>query len=110
MADNHDQDHGGGDHGGGHHVNYKEYWAIFAALAILTGLEVGLVKVPLARGLMISGLIGLALVKAALVGLFYMHLKSETKWLKATVAVPMCLPALYAFVLIAEGAWRMLSE
>ena len=37
-----------------------------------------------------------------------MHLKYETKVLKASVAAPMSLPALYALVLIAEGAWRRL--
>ena len=54
------------------------------------------------------GLCALALVKATLVGWFFMHLGHETKPLKLTVAIPMCVPAFYAFVLIAEAAWRLL--
>jgi len=91
------------------HVNRKEYFVIFVALAVLTVLEVGLVKVPgIAKQLVVSGVILLALTKASLVGLFYMHLKHETRILKLTVAVPLSMPAVYAVVLIAEAGWRML--
>ena len=91
------------------HVNRKLYWKIFAALTILTVLEVGLVYVPgISKVLMGIGLCTLALVKATLVGWFFMHLGHETKPLKLTVAIPMCVPAFYAFVLIAEAAWRLL--
>jgi hypothetical protein len=37
-----------------------------------------------------------------------MHLKHETKILRRTVAIPMSIPAFYALILIAEGAWRRL--
>jgi cytochrome c oxidase subunit 4 len=91
-----------------HHVNRKEYWVIFVYLLVLTILEVGLVYVPgVPKGLMVLGLILLAITKASLVGLFYMHLKHETKILKLTVAIPMATPAVYAVVLIAEAAWRL---
>ena len=91
------------------HVNRKEYWIIFAALAVLTGLEVGVVYIPgIAKGLLVSALVLLALTKAALVALFYMHLKHETRVLKLTVAIPLATPAVYATVLILEAAWRMI--
>ena len=91
-----------------HHVSRKQYWVIFVYLLVLTVLEVGLVYIPgLGKGLMVSGLLLLAITKAALVGLFFMHLKHETKILKLTVAIPMASPALYAVVLIAEAAWRL---
>ena len=90
------------------HVNRKQYWIIWLYLLILTVVEVGLVYVPgIAKPLLVSALILLALVKATLVGLFFMHLNHETKWLKLTVAIPMSSPALYAVVLIAEAAWRL---
>ena len=92
-----------------HHVNRKQYWVIFVYLLVLTVLEVGLVYIPgIPKGMMVSALILLAITKAALVGLFYMHLKHETKVLKLTVAIPMASPALYAVVLIAEAGWRLL--
>jgi cytochrome c oxidase subunit IV len=93
------------------HVNRKEYAAIFVALTVLTLVEVGVVYVPgIAKPLLVSALCGLALVKAALVGLFYMHLRHETRVLQLTVAIPLATPVLYAVVLIAEAAWRMLPS
>jgi hypothetical protein len=56
---------------------------------------------------MVSALVGLAVVKAATVGLFYMHLGHESMVLKMTVMVPMCLPGFYALILIMEAAWRL---
>src|SRR5262245_12992554 len=89
------------------HVNRKQYLTVFAALAILTALEVGIVKVPgVAKVLMWSALVLLALAKAWTVGWFFMHLGHETRHLKGTVALPFAFPAIYAFVLIAEAAWR----
>lgn len=91
------------------HINRKEYLNIFIALVILTALEVGVVYVPgIGSGLLISALILMALAKAGLVALFFMHLKSETRALKLTVLIPMMLPAIYALVLITEASWRYL--
>ena len=55
---------------------------------------------------LVTALIGLALAKAAAVAMFFMHLNHETKFMRWTVAFPMAFPALYAFILIAEGAYR----
>jgi caa(3)-type oxidase subunit IV len=91
------------------HVNRKEYVVILIVLAVLTALEIAVALMhSIPKGLMVSALVGLALAKAALVGLFYMHLKHETKGLKLTVLLPFAAPALYAFVLIAEAAWRQI--
>jgi caa(3)-type oxidase subunit IV len=94
------------------HVNRKEYWAIFGFLFLLTILEVLLAYTPqwtpaIDKRLVVTGLIALAVAKAALVGLFYMHLKHETRVLKLTVAIPLATPAVYALVLISEAAWRL---
>jgi caa(3)-type oxidase subunit IV len=91
------------------HVNRKQYWFVWLYLLVLTLAEVGVVGVPgLAKGLVVSALLLLALVKVTLVGLFYMHLVHETNVLKWTVAIPMASPVLYAVVLIAEAGWRHL--
>jgi len=90
------------------HVNRKLYWQIFVVLTVLTALEVGLVYMPgIGKVPMGIGLCMLAVTKATIVGLFYMHLSHETRALKLTVAIPMAFPAFYAFVLIAEAAWRL---
>ena len=46
-----------------------------------------------ARGLLITALILLALAKAALVLLYFMHLRHESRGLRLTVLVPFALPA-----------------
>ncbi len=98
-------------HGSTAHASRKQYVGIFLALAVLTGLEVGLVKMPgIAKDLMIIGLVSLAVVKAALVALFFMHLKWETKVMKWMVGIPICTPAVYACVLIADAISRRIHS
>ena len=114
-ASHDDHDHAKGDahgHGAdahGHHApNRKEYMYVFLALFVLTVLEVGVAQVPgISRTLMGIALVSLAITKAAIVGLYYMHLKHETRVMRLTVAIPMATPAVYALVLITEGAWRL---
>ena len=89
---------------GGH--SKKEYIVIFVVLTVLTGIEVGMKYMAISRGILIGGLIALALAKATCVALFYMHLKSETRSLKTIIAVPLAFPFIYALVLIAEAAAR----
>jgi cytochrome c oxidase subunit 4 len=101
--------HVAGHHGHGHAPNIREYMVIFVVLAVLTVIEVAITRPELhiARVPMTLALIGLALTKAAIVALYYMHLKHETKVLKMTVFLPMAAPTLYALVLITEAAWRL---
>jgi cytochrome c oxidase subunit 4 len=93
------------------HVDRKQYVIIFVLLGVLTALEIGVTQVP-AIGFtgMVIALIGLAITKAGIVGLYYMHLKYETRVLKLTIAIPMATPAVYALVLIAEGMYRSLWQ
>lgn len=91
----------------GHSV--RNYLVVFGMLCALTAAELGVVYVPgISRALLISALVLLAVAKAALVLLSYMHLSSETRALKLTVVIPLCLPALYAVVLMADAVWRHL--
>jgi caa(3)-type oxidase subunit IV len=85
----------------------RRYFQVFALLTALTVLEIGVVYVPgIGRGLLVATLILLALAKAGLVLVHFMHLSAETRGLKLTVLVPFLLPAAFAAVLIAEAAWR----
>ncbi len=52
------------------------YVGVFGALAILTAIEVGVTYLPVPR---IPVLVPLAIAKAALVVLFYMHLKFDRR-------------------------------
>jgi caa(3)-type oxidase subunit IV len=90
------------------HINRKEYWTIFFLLFVLTVLEVGVVFVPgISVPLLISALVGLAIVKAAMVGWFFMHLSHDTAYIRNGVAIGMAIPFFYALVLVAEAAWRL---
>ncbi len=95
------------------HVNRKEYWVIFVVLALLTVLEVGVVEIePVASALgktgIVSSLFLLAVAKAAIVALFYMHLNHDTKIMKLSIALPLSIPAVYAVVLIIDAQVRLL--
>ncbi|MEJ7735329.1 MAG: cytochrome C oxidase subunit IV family protein [Polyangiaceae bacterium] len=92
----------------GHHApNRKEYWKIFVVLLVLTVLEVIVAQLPgIGKTTLGFLLVAMALTKAAIVALFYMHLKHETKVLRFWVAIPFAAPAVYALALIADAAWR----
>jgi caa(3)-type oxidase subunit IV len=51
----------------------------------------------------------LALAKAALVLLFFMHLSGETRTLKLTVILPFLIPAILALALMGDAVWRLAS-
>jgi caa(3)-type oxidase subunit IV len=93
----------------GHHKpDRKQYVKIWVVLLVLTLLEVGVVYTGVSKIALVTALVGMALAKAACVALYYMHLKHETKVMRWTVAFPVVFPALYAFILIAEGMYRAL--
>ena len=83
------------------------YLITFAALTVLTVAEIGVLYVPgINRSLLITALVLLALAKAGLVLVVFMHLGHERGGLKLGVLTPFLLPALYAATLIAEAMWR----
>jgi cytochrome c oxidase subunit 4 len=88
---------------GGH--SKKEYIIIMFVLAALTLIEVGWAKwfTGMAKN---GGLVLMAIAKAMIVALFYMHLKSETRSLKLVIGIPLLFPFLYAVVLMAESVAR----
>jgi caa(3)-type oxidase subunit IV len=82
---------------------------VFAALVAITGLELAVALSGAGRGSVMAALVGLAVAKAALVGLFFMHLGQETPVLRWTVLGPLLAPGIYGIVLGADAAWRMLQ-
>jgi cytochrome c oxidase subunit 4 len=89
---------------------HRGYLRVFLTLLALTLAELGLVYVPgIARGALVAGLVLLALAKAALVLLFFMHLSGETRTLKLTVILPFLIPAILALALMGDAVWRLAS-
>ena len=80
----------------------RRYLQVFAWLAVLTAVEIGVIYAPIphfAIGLM---LVVLAATKAALVALFYMHLAMEKRTLAYIALTPAILCVLLVFALLPD--------
>ncbi len=67
------------------------YMGVFWWLLVLTILEVGVIYVPMAKLAIAVLLIVMAVTKAALVALYFMHLKFESKTLGLIALSPFVL-------------------
>ena len=71
------------EHSSPAHRPHPNYVAIFGWLTLFTAIEVGvslISTVILPEPLKIAALIAIAVIKAALVALYYMHLRYDSKW------------------------------
>ena len=92
-------------HGAGH-PSPKEYIRIGVILAVLTALEVSASYSGVSGALMIPTLIGLAIVKFALVVLWFMHLKfDDRRYARFFVMGLSGAAVLYLIVLIIFGVF-----
>ena len=84
--------------------DHKEpnYMGIFYLLTALTALEIGVVFVPIAKLIIAIALIGLALVKATLVAMYFMHLKFEKRTLGIIALTPLILCTLLIVSLLPD--------
>jgi len=67
------------------------YMAVFWWLLVLTVLEVGVIYVPIVRIAVIVLLVAMAISKATLVALYFMHLKFEKRTLALIALSPFIL-------------------
>ena len=82
---------------------HPNYMAIFWLLAVLTVVEIGVVFLPF--GKMINGtlLTALAVGKAAMVAMYFMHLKFETRTLGLIALTPLAIATLLVFVILPDA-------
>ena len=80
-----------------------KYWMVWLALAVLTVIELAVAKVPNAKAFVIISLCALALTKAALVALYFMHLKFEKYALVLIVLSPLVLSAIMYVGLVPDA-------
>jgi cytochrome c oxidase subunit 4 len=78
------------------------YMAVFYWLAALTAVEVAVVYLPLTKLALGAILIVLAFTKAALVALYFMHLKFERRTMLLVAATPVILCVGLMFMLIPD--------
>ena len=81
------------------------YYKVFGALMVLTGITVAVAKIPAGSISTNTALIlamAIASVKATMVALFFMHLKTEVKPIYIIVGVPLLLTAILVFALMPD--------
>lgn len=81
------------------------YWAIWAYLLILTIVELGVAFLPWSQAVQILILLGLAIWKALLVALFFMHLKWEGNRMRIFAIAPLPLTVIIVVAVLTEFVW-----
>lgn len=88
-----------------HHPSRSRlYFTIWGVLLGLTLAEVVLTWLPIGRGTILALLVTLAAVKAALVAVYFMHLRWEKILVACIALLPFPLAAGFAVVLMLENA------
>ena len=84
--------------------NHKEpnYMGVFYLLGVLTVVEIGVIYLPIAKLIIAFLLVSMAVVKAALVGMYFMHLKFEKRTLGLIAMTPMVICTLLIFALLPD--------
>ena len=82
---------------------HPNYMAIFWILAILTVVEIAVVFLPFAKVVNGTLLTGLAVGKAVLVAMYFMHLKFEARTLGFIAITPLAIATLLVFVILPDG-------
>jgi len=78
------------------------YIGVFWWLLALTILEIAVIYMPLARLIIVILLVGLALSKASLVALYFMHLKFERVTLGVIALTPLILCVFLILMLLPD--------
>jgi cytochrome c oxidase subunit 4 len=82
---------------------HPNYIAVWAGLAVLTIVEVGIAMLTsIPRHILIVSLVGLAIWKALLVALYFMHLKFEPRRLLYVVLAPLPLAVILVVIVMQE--------
>jgi len=92
------------------HGSARRYVAIWGWLAGLMLLGVGVSELPLlplSRGAIVAIVVALSTIKAALVLLYYMHLKMDRRLLAFVAMVPLLLIALALRVVVSSRFIRL---
>ena len=78
-------------HGPGEHASTATYVKIAIVLSVITALEVGVIYVRQLAPIIVPLLIAMAVAKFALVALFFMHLRYDSRVLSALFVGPLII-------------------
>ena len=82
--------HGKTEHG---HPGAKEYLGIAIVLTVITAVEVAVFYIPSMKPVMVPILLTLSALKFAMVAMWYMHLKFDSRLFSWLFVVPMFIAA-----------------
>ena len=82
---------------------HPNYMTIFYWLAVLTVIEIAVVFLPLAKLVIGVLLCALAVTKAAMVAMYFMHLRFETRTLGIIAITPLLIATLLVFVILPDS-------
>jgi cytochrome c oxidase subunit IV len=85
----------------------RRYLRVYAALFTLTAAELLVTRLPVERASRITALVGLAMIKAALILSAFMGLGRAGRALRAVALLPFLTAAGVAAVLMLETAWHL---
>jgi cytochrome c oxidase subunit 4 len=85
-----------------HSSKKRTFLWVFLWLAILTGIEVGVANLAIPDSLQIVLLMALAISKALLVALFYMHLRYDKSILAIIGGFPFFLAVVMTLIILAD--------
>jgi cytochrome c oxidase subunit 4 len=86
-----------------HAKHGPSYMTIFWYLAILTVVEIAVIFMPIAKTAIAVMLVSLATAKAAMVALYFMHLRLEVKTLGYIALTPVLIGTLLVLVLLPDS-------
>ncbi len=82
-----------------------KYWTIWAYLLLLTVLELGVAFLSWSKEIQLLVLLGLAIWKALLVALYFMHLKFEGNRMRVFAIAPLPLTVIIIVAVLTEYVW-----
>ena len=85
---------------------HPPYVMIFAGLAVLTGLELTIAFLPLSKRIIVALLIALAVWKALLVALYFMHLRFEHRPVRILAFAPLPFTVILVVAVLQEHFGR----
>lgn len=88
-----------------HEFKHPNYWVVWAYLLGLTIVEVGVAFLPWSKQVLILLLLGLAIWKALLVALYFMHLRFEKNRMRIFAIAPLPLTIIIVIAAITEYVW-----
>jgi cytochrome c oxidase subunit 4 len=89
-------------HGPGHVVSLRLLFTVLGALLFLTFVTVAITWVDLG-GLNVAAAMAIALVKASLVGLYFMHLRWDRPFNAIVMLLSLCLVALFIVLTLLDS-------